>query len=153
MLLKTVRASLKLQRLGPQTGTNGVANKMYLHNISELWAMWLAKADGLTAGMIFKIFDTDQSGQTVNQPKWSLIQTRYFSSPVKYQTCSTDWADLKRETNTRLCWSKTRLLWMPRWGTSPPLLSQRSQRVPRRRHWWTEEGKEVEEEEVRGGWR
>lgn len=150
MLLKTVRASLKLQRLGPPAGTNGDAKKMYLHNISKLWAIWLAKADDLTAGMIFKILDVDQSGQTVNQPKWLLIQTCYLSSPVKYQTLSTDWADLKRETNTRLCWSKTRLLWMPRWGTSPPLPSQWSQHVPRRRHWWTEEGKG---EEVRGGWR
>lgn len=146
ILLKTVRVSLKLQRLSSRPGTNGVPKRKVSGCISKLWASWLAEADDLTEGMIFKISDTDQSGQTATQPQWSLILTCYLSSPLKYQTRPVDRADLKRETNTRLCQSKRKLLWMGEWGVSPSLI----QPVPRRRHWWKEGGKEVEAD-IRGG--
>lgn len=151
MLLKTVRASLKLQRRSPQRLIEFLRER-YLDSISKFWAVWLVEADDLMAGMIFKTFSTDQSGQTSNQLKCKLILTCYLSLPVKYQPCAVDWGDMKKEINTRLCWHKRKLLWMVRTGVSPPILSQRNPPVPRRRHRWKEERKEVkEEEQVRGG--
>lgn len=41
--------------------------------------------DDLVAGMIFKIFDTDQLSQMDSQPKYTRVFTGCLSLPVKYQ--------------------------------------------------------------------
>lgn len=120
----------------------------YLDSISKFWAVWLMRKIISLQEWFTKLLTL------TNQGKWLTNQSTHWflcclSLPVKCQPCHVNWG-LKREINTRLVGARERLLWMVRRGVSPPILSQRGQPVPRRRHRWKEERKE-EEEQVRSG--